>query len=188
MGFWLGPLRFGLPGQQLTLPRRQRQSQASLCYESHIVWPGPAWGGGPQEHWGASSYSPGCNPASGPPGPCPLPQHILAPPRLPLGLRRVAQGEGLGKRQWRREQRERISRGRKQGSGRIGEKWEAGKERRGAREDGQERPRRREKVPRHRESLPGPCLSLSPGSRSSVLKGASSPEDPALGAGREERT
>ena len=52
----------------------------------------------------------------------PCPSTFLAPP-LPSGLRMgAAQGEDLGKRQWRREQRKQISRERKQGSGRIREK------------------------------------------------------------------
>lgn len=108
VGFWLGLLRFGLPGQQLILPRRQ--SQASSCYESHIVWPGSDRGGGSQEHWGASNYSPWLNPPSGPPGPCPLPQHIFSS-SSPFG---AENGGCTGRGSWKEAVEERAEKTDKQ--------------------------------------------------------------------------
>lgn len=43
-GFGWVSCGLGFLGSKLNLPRRQ--SQAFLCYESHIVWPCPGWGGG----------------------------------------------------------------------------------------------------------------------------------------------
>lgn len=122
----------GFLGSKLNLPRRQ--SQAFLCYESHIVWPCPGWGGA---CWG--SGPPSCSPGLSPfpvahPGPCPGSrlQHIqpLPPPAGASGSGR----EGLGRREWRRT--EKVDKpGKKAGEmGRKVENQEAEKERRGKRQ------------------------------------------------------
>ena len=43
-GFGWVSCGLGFLGSRLNLPKRQ--SQAFSCYESHIVWPCPGWGGG----------------------------------------------------------------------------------------------------------------------------------------------
>lgn len=102
------------------------------------------------------------------PGPCPGSrlQHIQ--PLLPLlGQNGSHRKEGLGRREWRREQRRWISQGRRQG--RQGERRRI------------RRPRKREGA-RERKSLPRPLLrALLPGSRSPVPEGVYTPEVPTPG-------
>ena len=136
-GFGWVSCGLGFLGSRLILPRQQ--SQAFSCYESHIVWPSPGWGGGSLGHWGASSYSPGLNPPSGPPWPLPLPRAHSAPP-FPTGARNGShRGEDLGRKEWRREQRKWISRGR------MGE-WERSR-----------RPRKRGGARDRERAFPGLC-------------------------------
>lgn len=103
-GFGWVSCGLGFLGSRLNLQRRQ--SQAFSCYESHIVWPCPGWGGGLLA--GASSYSPGLSPLPvAHPGPCPGSrlQHIQ--PLLPsagagtghTGERVLEGGSGGGNRE-----------------------------------------------------------------------------------------
>lgn len=178
-GFGWVSCGLGFLGSRLILPKRQ--SQTFSCYESHIVWPSPGWGGG-SLGWGwgwASSYSSGLNPPSGPPWPWSQAPSTSSPSSPCWGSKRVTQGRGS----WKKgavEGAEKMDKLRKKAeeSGRVGKKPEAEKERRSERE------RERENSQTERKSLPGPLPpALSSGCRSPVL-GVYPPQAPAPGPPR----
>lgn len=85
-GFGWVSCGLGFLGSRLILPRRQ--SWAFSCYESHIVWPSPGWGGGSLGCCGgASSYGLGLNPPSGPRWPLSSALSTFSPLLSLLGLR-----------------------------------------------------------------------------------------------------
>lgn len=97
-GFGWVSCGLGFLGSSLMLPRRQ--SQASSCYESHIVWLRAAWGGGSLGCWGPQVTARGSTLPVVPLAfvPCPSTLSPSSPFRTESGW--VTQGVDIGKRHW----------------------------------------------------------------------------------------